>query len=502
MQKFASFRKARINELINTITTTPHFVCAGRSAPFANESHPPAVVDSMSQQYELREGIMFGKRIASDDAIAMCRRVEYDLTGNTIYEAYDDIDPELSSKNYYVITRDRNVYKCLSNNNGARSTSEPTDVDPLDVLKTADGYVWRYLYTVPANIDSKFAIAGYMPVLANSAVQAAATSGILAFDVVQAGSGYATYGTGQVMSTSSNTSATTVRISSDLPAANNFFNGCAFYVTTGTGAGIHESIQRYVSNTSGRFVVLGSASLASAVDPTSSFLIAPNVVVTGAGSGFKGYLDVDPSSNTARGVWVVDPGSGYTFATATIVANTSIGTGAVVRPVLPPIGGHGIDPIVELPTDRVGVSVSFANNQLGTIPTEVTYRSVSLLSNPTHAANSQPYVDSTFDNTLRLNVAVPGGVPFVMHEEVSNADGATGRVAFANTTVTILNQVRGTFANLQVITGQTSGVVATIQALNTPDVNRFSGQLLYAAHATPVSRTPTSTETVRLTFTL
>jgi hypothetical protein len=257
-----------------------------------------------------------------------------------------------------------------------------------------------------------------------------------------------------------------------------------------------------VSNTSGRYVIVSPASVATAVDPTTSFLIAPNVNVVGGGTGFKGYLDVDPSSNTARGVWVVDPGAGYTHATATIQANTSIGTGASVRPILPPIGGHGSDPLVELPTSYVGVSVSFANSQVNTIPTEVAYRSISLLSNPTRLANSQPYVDSTFDATWRIDISTPGGIPFQLHETVATADGATATVSFANTTVAVLSNLRGVIAPLQVLIGQTTGVVATIQVLNSPDVNRYSGQLLYAAHNQPISRSSTSTETIRLTFEL
>jgi hypothetical protein len=64
----------------------------------------------------------------------------------------------------YVLTDDFNVYKCLDNNNGAVSTYKPvgTVVDPVIM---PDGYMWKYLYSIPIALRNKFLTDVYMPVV-------------------------------------------------------------------------------------------------------------------------------------------------------------------------------------------------------------------------------------------------------------------------------------------------------------------------------------------------
>lgn len=63
-----------------------------------------------------------------------------------------------------VMTDDYNVYKCLDNNNNAISTYKPigTVVDPVIM---PDGYMWKYLYSIPIALRNKFLTDVYMPVV-------------------------------------------------------------------------------------------------------------------------------------------------------------------------------------------------------------------------------------------------------------------------------------------------------------------------------------------------
>ena len=85
-----------------------------------------------------------------------------------ILQAVLNISPsgkqKLEECNYYVLTEDFNVYKCLDNNNNARSTDKPlgTSTSPIS---TADGYVWKFMYNVPINLRSKFLSEDQMPVV-------------------------------------------------------------------------------------------------------------------------------------------------------------------------------------------------------------------------------------------------------------------------------------------------------------------------------------------------
>jgi len=66
--------------------------------------------------------------------------------------------------NFYVVTDEYNVYKCLDNNNNAQSTYKPvgTTVDPVIM---PDGYMWKYMYSIPIALRNKFLTDTYMPVV-------------------------------------------------------------------------------------------------------------------------------------------------------------------------------------------------------------------------------------------------------------------------------------------------------------------------------------------------
>ena len=63
-----------------------------------------------------------------------------------------------------VMTDEFNVYKCLDNNNNSISTYKPigTVVDPVIM---PDGYMWKYLYSIPIALRNKFLTDVYMPVV-------------------------------------------------------------------------------------------------------------------------------------------------------------------------------------------------------------------------------------------------------------------------------------------------------------------------------------------------
>lgn len=65
---------------------------------------------------------------------------------------------------FYVVTDEYNVYKCLDNNNGARSTVKPT-TSALDPIKLTDGYIWKFMYNIPINLRNKFYTDEHIPVV-------------------------------------------------------------------------------------------------------------------------------------------------------------------------------------------------------------------------------------------------------------------------------------------------------------------------------------------------
>jgi hypothetical protein len=126
-----------------------------------------------------------------------------------IYSAYDDSISGVPSNSYYVITDENQVYICLEQGKNASGQVTTSTVKPSGTLttpfETADGYVWKFLYSIGALRASQFLSANYMPVTKFDAfdsddpadhveqvgIQNAAISGqITSYKVVNGGTGY------------------------------------------------------------------------------------------------------------------------------------------------------------------------------------------------------------------------------------------------------------------------------------------------------------------------
>jgi len=71
---------------------------------------------------------------------------------------------KLEDSDFYVVTDEFNVYKCLDNNNGARSIVKPT-TSILEPIKLTDGYIWKFMYNIPINLRNKFVTDTHIPVV-------------------------------------------------------------------------------------------------------------------------------------------------------------------------------------------------------------------------------------------------------------------------------------------------------------------------------------------------
>lgn len=75
-------------------------------------------------------------------------------TPNTGNASLAVVTVPIDVKPMYVMTSERNVYKCLSNNNSIPSTVEPCGdyTSSNGNIATSDGYIWKYMFNVkPSN---------------------------------------------------------------------------------------------------------------------------------------------------------------------------------------------------------------------------------------------------------------------------------------------------------------------------------------------------------------
>jgi len=196
--KFRVHNAEQFVEAFSETSNTIMYMFVGRNSAFPNDNSPPTPVNSTANVEYTPWRDMFGaKRVTSSDVTHAIPR--YDWTSGTVYIYYDDQDTNLiESDNFYVVTDEYNVYKCLWNVNGAASTTKPTGTS-TSPFTTADGYIWKYMYTVTTAKAIKFLTTSYIPVQTLTAdggesqwaVQAAAVDGgIHVVRVTAGGSGY------------------------------------------------------------------------------------------------------------------------------------------------------------------------------------------------------------------------------------------------------------------------------------------------------------------------
>jgi len=100
---------------------------------------------------------------------------------------------KVENSQFYVVTDEFNVYQCIDNNDGTPSVIKPTGTS-IDVVKTSDDYIWKFLYNIPIALRNKFFTDSYMPVLTALRDQFYSSGTLKTIRINQAGSGYS-YGT-------------------------------------------------------------------------------------------------------------------------------------------------------------------------------------------------------------------------------------------------------------------------------------------------------------------
>lgn len=393
------FKRHIGEQLIESITepaNNVYYVMAARHFPFANNDATTPVPFESFEELEVtsfEEGI-FGKKINSSDVSLMIPK--YVWTSNTIYTPYDHQDTSITSKQYYVVVdggATYYVYKCLDNNRGVASNTQPTNTSEsaCNFITTADGYTWKLMYSMPEATFEKFATADYMPVVTSANVAGNTVPG--AIDVIRItnpGSNYIATLTGQfqvndlresIPEVAGNT--TTYRLATNASSNTDFYVGSAIYITTGTGAG---QLKRIVDYNAVTRVATVNSMFTVAPSSDSTYIVAPNVVINGDGSGAVAYATVSSNAtvnNFISKINIINRGNNYTYASALVTGNTGgVSNTAVLRPIIPPVGGHGKNAPSELGAKAVGVSVSFNTSEGGYVTTDNDYRKLILLRDP------------------------------------------------------------------------------------------------------------------------
>lgn len=119
---------------------------------------------SIAGQYSIWRNMLGGVLIMRTNMYFVIPKITW--LYETVYDMYDITDPSLfdGTHNFYVLTSSNNLYECIFNNYGARSTIQPSSSNPYNITQTADGYIWKYILTLSDADINRFANIPYIPI--------------------------------------------------------------------------------------------------------------------------------------------------------------------------------------------------------------------------------------------------------------------------------------------------------------------------------------------------
>ena len=194
-----------------------YYLAIGRPQAFADnqafndgtDTAPPTPVDSVgSIEHYVYDDLLSAKKITSSD-ITLCIPRRNWTTGTT-YDYYRHDYGEINSagtviaansgattlldSTFYVMNSTFDVYKCIDNDGDTASTTEPTGNKSTSVFSTADGYKWKYMYSLSASEQANFLSTDFMH-LSTESTDFSTTAGAIEHVKITAGGSGGSNGT-------------------------------------------------------------------------------------------------------------------------------------------------------------------------------------------------------------------------------------------------------------------------------------------------------------------
>lgn len=429
-----------------------YYLFVGQHVNWPTNNPPPINDDMQDVNIQAYRNMIFGKKIALTDVSLVINNHPY--TVGFPYAKYNDADPEIATKPYYIVSNAgsySHVWKCLENNNGGNSVTEPhiSDVDTRNEVFLNDGYRWKYIYSVDSTTVAKFSSSSYFPLVSNTTAEALAVDGAIdVIEVLDSGKGYDNYLMGAFSSGDIKINGNNVLYgltsNSIASSVNGFYTGCILYISTGSGVGQFRTIKDYLVNGNGKFAVLDTEFTTAPVN-SDQFQVYPSIGINGDGqqtSNATARAIINTAGNVVQRVEMLARGKNYQFMTSNVVANAVVGVDAVanVRAIYSPAGGHGANAANELRATAFCAAVKLANSEGNTVPYTNQFHQYGILHDP------------IFSN-VQFTLTSTGTTPFATGEVIAKiTDVYIGSNAVTNSTANTITR-SGAHFDLQLHTG-------------------------------------------------
>lgn len=372
------------------------------------------------------------------------------------YNAYDDNLP--AQESFYVINSLNEVFLCIEQSKTAAGVVQNSTVEPTASLaaayksiqnsfRTSDGYVWRYLYKLTADSINNFKTNDYIPV-----------SKIL-------------------------------EIASPIP---------------------EKQEQRNLQNNAIAGEVLGIA-----IDSGGTgYTFAPIITVRGDEDSAASFTAAIEDGRIVRVIVDSDNngrllhGNGYNYADVEVSTGT-----ASLRAILGPKEGINADPVKSLKSSEFMIITEIQDDEDGTIPLAPggqtnDFKQIALIRNPKVFGTTDSDFTANAGNAMNYFTLTGASGTFTADEIVAVGD-TQAKVYWHDTSNQYLYYIQNhetgfrEFLVSQTIQGQTSSVTAQIATKENPDIDRYSGDVLYINNLDDaIDRTSTQTEDIKIVIDL
>jgi hypothetical protein len=424
---------------------THYYAVIGRSVQWDSADTVPTAVNSAREERNFRLSLQSAKKVAD---LTFCVP-RYNWSSGAIYSAYDDSQVGYPTQTYYVMNDENQVYLCIQRGTNLAGQAQVSTVQPTGgtdgvPFDTADGYIWKFLYSIGAADATKFMSANYIPVKLQGATDGSSTASEVEQLAIQ---NAATVG--QIIG----------------------------YAVDSGGAGYTDTPT---------ITIAGNGTLAKAGATVSGGQVSKVTLIDSSGTLMFG--------------------SGYNYATVSVTGGGSPTKPAKVRAILGSPLGLGGDPRDDLRSTAIMLNTKPVGDESTDFIVGNDFRQVGIMKNPLiggYDSAGALFTDTTAIALKKLNFAsVTSG--FVADELITGAiSGAKAYVDKVGTNELHYHQTEDTGftafnSGEQVTSTAGSGTTAASNHITTPEIDIMSGEVLYIDNRAKVARASDQTEDIKL----
>jgi hypothetical protein len=486
---------------------------------FGSKTNRTEIVSSqntIAETIDILAKTAFGKKFSLLDYSFMIKNITW--VQDKVYDKYDS-NVDLEGKNFYVViepeteTGSYDIFKCLSNNYNNPSLIKPQSNQSINqiggIYILPDGYIWKYMSSIPDTIYKKFSARGYVPIHRNSQVEALATDSLDFIEVlnIESNSGY------QILEGSINSKSANSIYQLDIngtffEAINIYRNSILYAETQENGVEIYPILASRRVGQRLEVTIQGDVFADFNSNDLINVQVLPQIQIRGNGTGAKAIPIFNQTRNRIASVRMLSGGSGYTQAVAEVITpayfaqlDTQVTSVAALRPVISPVGGHGTNAIRELRSNAICLSSNISSAGAD-ITDKGSYTAIALVKNPTF---EEEFVSNSFDNRLSITLSGADQTALLVVGDIvtqtrdgETVSGVIHEIVDGNTI--LLVEYDGTssiqFEDTAQITVRNN--VYNISAINRSSYNAGTGDVLYISDFPPVERTPDKSEQIKI----